>query len=65
MSMGMGIAIGAIALRLAGLLRSSTGGTPSLGDFHLAFTVMGILALAALIDAIPLPHLVGANLSRW
>ena len=64
MSMGMGIALGAIALRLAALIRGSTGGTLSLGDFHLAFIVMGILALAALIDAIPLPHLAGANLSK-
>ena len=64
MSMGMGIAAGAIALRLAALWRGSPGDNLSLGDFHLAFIAMGVFALAALADAYFLPANAGANLSK-
>jgi hypothetical protein len=64
MSMGMGIAVGAIAVRLAALWHGTDGDKLSLGDFHLAFIAMGVLALAALIDAFYLPATAGAHLSK-
>jgi len=50
MAMGMGIALGAVALRLAALLTGDAGAVPSLTDFRLAFVAMGVLALLAMLD---------------
>ena len=37
MSMGMGVAVGAIALRLAGVLDGNSHGNPTTKEFHIAF----------------------------
>jgi EmrB/QacA subfamily drug resistance transporter len=49
MAAGVGIAIGAIALRLAGLLHPADA-TVTTSDFRIAFSVVAVLAMAALFD---------------
>jgi EmrB/QacA subfamily drug resistance transporter len=49
MATGLGIALGAIALRLAGIAHAGSDVvTPR--DFHIAFAVIGVVALTALLD---------------
>jgi hypothetical protein len=47
MASGFGIAIGAIALRLASLTHI---GPATMADFHIAFAVVGLVALFAFLD---------------
>ena len=47
LSMGMGVAVGAIALRMGAFLHGHSVATPQLPDFHLAIFVIGILALGS------------------
>ncbi|HEY0794109.1 MAG TPA: MFS transporter [Chthoniobacterales bacterium] len=61
MAMGMGVAFGAIALRLAPFLRGNHGGV--LTDFHIAFGCAGLAALAATIDCFGLKPDAGAEVS--
>jgi hypothetical protein len=63
MNAGMGIAFGALALRLAGLLRGMPGGRAGAADFRLAFALVALLALLALVDVLRLPHDAGAQVS--
>jgi EmrB/QacA subfamily drug resistance transporter len=49
MASGLGIAIGAIALRLAGLLHPPAGAATT-RDFQIAFCVVAVLAMAAFVD---------------
>jgi EmrB/QacA subfamily drug resistance transporter len=49
MASGLGIAIGAIALRLAGLMHP-TADIVTTRDFQIAFSVVAVLAIAALMD---------------
>jgi MFS family permease len=53
MASGLGIAIGAIALRLAGLLHPATDAA-STRDFQIAFSVVAVLAIAAMMDFVRL-----------
>jgi EmrB/QacA subfamily drug resistance transporter len=53
MASGLGIAIGAIALRLAGLLHPATDAA-STRDFQIAFSVIAVLAIAAMMDFVRL-----------
>jgi len=50
----MGVAVGAIALRLAALLNRHTGGTPTITDFRLAFVLVSVLAFLAVFDCFSL-----------
>jgi uncharacterized membrane protein YeaQ/YmgE (transglycosylase-associated protein family) len=63
MGMAMGIALGAVALRLAALLRpgagSSVPGAISLAHFHLAFVLIGAVALLEVFDVLRLDHRAG------
>lgn len=61
--LAMGIALGAIALRLAHSVTGSTPGPLSLTDFQLAFATIGALALLALIDCFALPPEAGSSIS--
>lgn len=63
LSLGMGIAVGAITLRLAAHAHGHTAALPQLGDFHTAIFVVAILALGPVVDALGLPHNAGANTS--
>ncbi|WP_162591136.1 MFS transporter [Variovorax sp. PBL-E5] len=62
LSAGIGIAFGAIALRLAEQFTGHAG-TPGVADFRIAFGLVTVLALVALFDAFALPHDAGARVS--
>jgi EmrB/QacA subfamily drug resistance transporter len=63
MSMGMGVAVGAIALRMGALLNKHMGDTPTVPDFHLAFVLVSILTAVAVIDCFSLDPESGAEVS--
>ena len=63
MSMGMGVAVGAIALRVAGLFTRPVG-APTVAQFHIAFVFVAILAATAVLDCLPLHPHAGAEVSR-
>ncbi len=63
MSMGMGVAVGAIALRLAAYVRGNTTGIPKVADFHLAFVFVTILTALAVVDCFTLEPDAGATVS--
>jgi MFS family permease len=50
MTMGMGIAFGALCLRLAAFAEGNGTGVPSVMDFRIAFGLVAVVALAALFD---------------
>ncbi|WP_145489285.1 MFS transporter [Yersinia aleksiciae] len=54
LSMGLGIAIGALALRVAEWLHPYRSGTIPLENFQIAFVVIGALALLSIIDTLTL-----------
>jgi MFS family permease len=60
MTMGMGVALGAIALRLGALLNHHRGATPSATDFRIAFALISVLAFVAVIDCFSLAPDAGA-----
>ncbi len=60
MTMGMGVALGAIALRLGALLDRHRGATPSATDFRIAFALVSVLAFVAVIDCFSLAPEAGA-----
>jgi MFS family permease len=63
MGFGMGIAIGAVSLRLAGIVHEHHAAVPAVDDFHLAFVLVGGLALLGVADVIRLPADAGAEVS--
>jgi EmrB/QacA subfamily drug resistance transporter len=63
LSMGTGVAAGAIALRFAALLNRNPGGTPTVADFHVAFVLVSILTFLAVIDCFTLDPGAGAEVS--
>jgi EmrB/QacA subfamily drug resistance transporter len=50
MSMGMGVAVGAIALRIAGSFTGNSVGTPTTKEFHIAFLLVAVLCVIATLD---------------
>ncbi|MBV8378547.1 MAG: MFS transporter, partial [Verrucomicrobia bacterium] len=63
MTMGMGVAAGAIALRIAALLRHGSASHPTIPDFHLAFGLIGLVALVSVLDFLQLDTSAGAVVS--
>jgi EmrB/QacA subfamily drug resistance transporter len=63
MNAGIGIAFGAVALRIAALLSGHSPETLTPFDFRIAFALVALLALLALIDIRRLPSDVGAEVS--
>jgi hypothetical protein len=63
MTMGMGVAAGAIALRIAELLRHGSASNPTIPDFHLAFIFIGLIALISVLDFVKLDKAAGAVVS--
>jgi EmrB/QacA subfamily drug resistance transporter len=61
MGMAMGIALGAVALRVAGLFGPAAPGAIPVAHFHVAFLIVGIVALFDLVDMIGLDHAAGAG----
>jgi hypothetical protein len=65
MNAGMGIAVGALALSIAQLIRGSAGAvSASAGDFRLGFWLITALAALAIVDSLWLPVQAGARLLR-
>lgn len=67
MALGMGIAIGALALQLAALLlggHGSPGSALALDEFRIAFAVIGVLALLPLFDVRRLARDAGDEVRR-
>jgi hypothetical protein len=63
LSMGMGVAIGAVTLRLVAHTRGHSAAAPQLRDFHLAMLFMAVLALGPVFDSLGLPADAGATTS--
>jgi EmrB/QacA subfamily drug resistance transporter len=63
MSMGMGVAFGAVTLRLARWLRREPWSTPATADFHLAFLMVAVVAVLAVVDCLTLEQHAGAEVS--
>ncbi len=54
LSMGLGIAIGALALRIAEWFHPYRAGMIPLENFQIAFVVIGMVALLSIIDTLTL-----------
>ena len=63
MSMGMGVAVGAVTLRIAMWVHGSISSTPATTDFHLAFILVSIIAVLAALDCAVLDPHAGAEVS--
>jgi EmrB/QacA subfamily drug resistance transporter len=63
LSSGMGIAVGAITLRLIAHARGHSAAVPQLFDFHLAILLIALLALGPVFDSLGLAHDAGASTS--
>jgi EmrB/QacA subfamily drug resistance transporter len=63
LSMGMGVAVGAITLRLVAHANGHSAALPHLRDFHIAILIMATLALGPVLDALGLPPNAGAATS--
>jgi Zn-dependent protease len=63
LSMGMGVAVGAITLRLVAHARGHSAAAPQLRDFHLAILFIAVLALGPVIESFGLPADAGAATS--
>ena len=63
LSMGMGVAVGAITLRLVAHAHGHSGALPQLRDFHLAILLMSFLALGPVFNSLELPPDAGATTS--
>lgn len=60
MSMGMGIALGAVAIHLASVIHG-TNGHYQMSDFHLALNMIGIIAILSLFEYLRLKPTDGLN----
>ncbi len=63
LSLGMGVAAGAITLRLVAHAHGHSAASPQLRDFQVAILFMAILVLAPVFDSIGLPPDAGATTS--
>ncbi|MDU6412805.1 MAG: MFS transporter, partial [Yersiniaceae bacterium] len=61
---GLGIALGALALRAGEWLAPGSGAAPSLAAFHFAFIMMGLLALLAVADTFTLGTTAGDSVRQ-
>ncbi|BCP54766.1 MFS transporter [Kaistia sp. 32K] len=61
---GLGIALGAIALRLADAWLTPDVEGLTLGDFHAAFLIVGVVGLIGLFDSFALPRDAGTAVSK-
>ena len=64
MAFGLGVAVGALALRVAQIWRPAGAVHATPMEFSIAFGIVGIVALAAIADAAVLPAGVGAEVAR-
>jgi len=59
MSVGMGIALGAVTLQMSSLIHGGHG-TLTVSDFHLAFIMIAVVSLASVYDSVRLDPKAGA-----
>ena len=63
LSSGLGVAVGAITLRLIAQAYGHSAAQPHLSDFHLAILFMAVLSLGPVLNALQLPRDAGAETS--
>lgn len=63
LSSGLGVAVGAIVLRLVAHARGHSAAVPELRDFHLAILIVALLSLGPVFDSLSLRHDAGAETS--
>jgi EmrB/QacA subfamily drug resistance transporter len=63
LSMGVGVAVGAVTLRLVAHAHGHEAASPHLNDFHVAILCMSLLTLAPVFDSLGLTHDAGAATS--
>ncbi|WP_260704709.1 MFS transporter [Edaphobacter flagellatus] len=63
LSMGMGVAVGAITLRMVAHAHGHSAAAPQLRDFRIAILVIALLSLGPVFDALGLSHDAGATTS--
>jgi len=63
LSSGMGVAVGAITLRLFARAHGHSGALPQLHDFHMSILFMAFVALGPVVDSLGLAHNAGADTS--
>jgi len=63
MSLGMGVAVGAVTLRIAIWIHGGITSAPAATDFHLAFILVSIIAFLAVVDCFGLEPHAGAEVS--
>jgi len=63
LSSGLGVAVGAIVLRLVAHARGHSAAVPELRDFHLAILIVALLSLGPVFDSLSLRHDAGAATS--
>ena len=63
LSLGLGVAVGAITLRLVAHAYGHSAALPQLRDFHIAILAMAVLSLAPVFDALGLPRDAGSTTS--
>jgi EmrB/QacA subfamily drug resistance transporter len=64
LALGLGVALGAVALRAAGWFNPTPGSGIPVADFQLAFVVVGCVCLASLIDVLTLSRTAGDEIRR-
>ncbi len=63
LSMGIGVAVGAVTIRLVAQAHGHAVAAPHLNDFHVAILCMSLLTLAPVFDSLGLAHDAGAATS--
>jgi EmrB/QacA subfamily drug resistance transporter len=63
LSSGLGVAVGAITLRLVAHAHGHSAAVPQLHDFHMAILLMSVLSLGPVIDSLGLAQDAGADTS--
>jgi EmrB/QacA subfamily drug resistance transporter len=63
LTMGMGIAVGAMGLHLAMVLRGAVSAAPSVMDFRVAFVIVALIAGVGVYDCFALDRQAGAQVS--
>ena len=63
LTIAMGVAFGAIALRLSAFVRGAHTSSPSVLDFKVAFGLIGLFALASIFDFTFMPQDAGSEVS--
>jgi MFS family permease len=63
LSSGLGVAVGAITLRLVAHAHGHSSAAPRLNDFHMAILLLAVLALGPVFDSLGLAKNAGADTS--